>query len=229
MQGAFFVPVNSLLRPRERLNQVGLSSLNDVELLALLLGTGRHGHQAEEVAKELLGMAQGCLNNLASWPPESLAQVPGIGPAKSGLIAAAMEIGRRRQFGLERVGDVIAQSRDVYVRFASRLSDLQHEEFWLLLLRRSNKVLAEICISRGGLTGTVADPKIIYARALAMRAAALVLVHNHPSGQTRPSEADRRLTHQLCQAGSFLDLPVLDHVIIAGGRYVSFADEGWLT
>lgn len=173
-------------------------------------------------------MAQGCLNNLASWPPESLALVPGIGPAKSAQIAAAMELGRRRQFDQDRVGQVVTQSRDVFLRFASRLSDLQHEEFWLLLLRRSNKVLAEVCISRGGLSGTVADPKIIYARALAMRASAMVLVHNHPSGQTKPSEADRGLTTQLCQAGRFLDLPVLDHVIIAGGRYVSFADEGWL-
>lgn len=206
----------------------GVSCLEDDELLALLLGTGRNGSHAEDVARELLAMAQGCLNNLASWPPESLALVPGIGPAKSAQIAAAMELGRRRQFDQDRVGQVVTQSRDVFLRFASRLSDLQHEEFWLLLLRRSNKVLAEVCISRGGLSGTVADPKIIYARALAMRASAMVLVHNHPSGQTKPSEADRGLTKQLCQAGRFLDLPVLDHVIIAGGRYVSFADEGWL-
>ena len=100
--------------------------------------------------------------------------------------------------------------------------------FWVLLLRRSNHVLAEVCISRGGLTGTVVDPKIVFGRALAMRAAALVLVHNHPSGNPKPSDADRALTQNLCRAGEFLDLPVLDHVIVAGDGFVSFADQGWL-
>ena len=116
----------------------------------------------------------------------------------------------------------------MHMRFAKRLADLQHEEFWIVLLRRSNHVLAEMCISRGGLTGTVVDPKLVFGRALAMRAAALVLVHNHPSGNAMPSESDRSLTSNLCRAGTFLDLPVLDHVIVAGDSFVSFADEGWL-
>ena len=111
----------------------------------------------------------------------------------------------------------------------SRLGDLQHEEFWVVLLKRSNHVLAELCISRGGLTGTVVDPKVVFGRALAMRAAAMVLVHNHPSGNPKPSAADRSLTSTLCKAGEFLDLPVLDHVIVGGDAFVSFADQGWLT
>jgi len=111
----------------------------------------------------------------------------------------------------------------------SRLGDLQHEELWVLPLRQSNHVLAEICISRGRLTGTVVDPKLVFGRALAMRAAALVLVHNHPSGNPQPSEADRWLTSTLCEAGKHLDLPVLDHVIVAGKAFVSFADQGWLS
>ena len=119
-------------------------------------------------------------------------------------------------------------SQDVFGRFQSRLSDLQHEEFWIMLLKRSNDVLAEVCISKGGLTGTVVDPKIVFGRALAMRAAAMVLVHNHPSGNPRPSASDRELTRCLCRAGLLLDLPILDHVIVAGDGYVSFADEGWL-
>lgn len=217
------------LRPRERVASEGVESLEDEELLALLLGTGRSGQAAEDVAREMMGMAQGCLNNLASWPPEGLTMIPGIGPAKSCMIAAALELGRRRHMALGRVGLRVTSSQDVHRRFVDRLSDLQHEEFWAVMLRRSNQVMAEVCISKGGLTGTVADPKIIFGRALAMRAAALVVVHNHPSGNAVPSEADRRLTRQLASAGECLDLPLLDHIIIAGGQYVSFADQGWLT
>jgi len=145
------------------------------------------------------------------------------------MIAAAMELGRRRQMARGRAGARITTSADVHLRFVDRLSDLQHEEFWAIMLRRSNQVMAEVCISRGGLTGTVADPKIIFGRALAMRAAALVVVHNHPSGNPSPSDSDRHLTNQLRNAGNWLDLPLLDHVIIAGGRYVSFADVGWMS
>jgi len=221
--------MKSVERPRERVAREGVESLDDLELLALLLGTGRSGHQAEDVAQEMMDMAQGCLNKMASWPPESLALIRGVGPAKSCMIAAAMELGRRRQMARGRAGARITTSADVHLRFVDRLSDLQHEEFWAIMLRRSNQVMAEVCISRGGLTGTVADPKIIFGRALAMRAAALVVVHNHPSGNPSPSDSDRHLTNQLRNAGNWLDLPLLDHVIIAGGRYVSFADEGWMS
>jgi len=215
-------------KPRERAAQEGVGVLSNQDLLVILLGTGTAGQDASAVADEVLSLAQGCLHNLASWPVEGLTLVHGIGQAKATMIAAAMELGRRRHHHARRMGMAITSSRDVHARFVARLGDLQHEEFWVLLLRRSNHVLAEVCISRGGLTGTVVDPKIVFGRALAMRAAALVLVHNHPSGNPNPSEADRSLTRNLCCAGEFLDLPVLDHVIVTGDGFVSFADQGWL-
>ena len=220
--------MSETIRPRERAAREGLSALENRELLALLLGTGHRGKAAEGLADEVLELAQGCLSNLATWPSEGLTLVDGIGPAKATLVAAAMELGRRRQHSAGRTGIRVTSSRDVYLHFASRLSDLQHEEFWILLLRRSNHVLAEVCISRGGLTGTVVDPKLVFGRALALRAAAMVLVHNHPSGNPNPSASDRELTKNLCQAGAYLDLPVLDHVVVAGDAFVSFVDEGWL-
>ena len=216
-------------RPRERVAREGVEALEIKELLALLLGTGHSGRGAEDLAEEVLVLAQGCLNNLASWPVESLTLVDGIGPAKATLVAAAMELGRRREHHSRRTGEQVRSSRDVYLRFSAKLRDLQHEEFWILLLRRSNQVLAELCISRGGQAGTVVDPKLVFGRALAFRASAMVLVHNHPSGSLKPSDSDRKLTDQLCKAGAILDLPVLDHVVVAGDAFVSFADQGWLT
>ena len=221
--------MHEAMMPRERAAREGLGALEDRELLALLLGTGHGGRAAVELADDVLDLAQGCLGNLASWPIEGLTLVHGIGRAKATLVAAAMELGRRRQHGQARIGTQMTSSRDVHRRFVSRLGDLQHEEFWVVLLKRSNHVLAELCISRGGLTGTVVDPKVVFGRALAMRAAAMVLVHNHPSGNPKPSAADRSLTATLCKAGEFLDLPVLDHVIVGGDAFVSFADQGWLT
>ena len=215
------------IRPRERAAQEGLGALENRELLALLLGTGHRGRKAERLADDVLELAQGCLSNLASWPIEGLTLVEGIGPAKATLVAAAMELGRRRQHASRRTGNRVARSRDVYEHFAPRLVDLQHEEFWVLLLRRSNHVLAEVCISRGGLTGTVVDPKLVFGRALALRAAAMVLVHNHPSGNPKPSAQTGSSPPTFAGPGIF-GLPVLDHVIVAGGAFVSFADEGWL-
>jgi DNA repair protein RadC len=163
-------------------------------------------------------------------PPEGLVLAPGIGLAKALQLSAALELGRRRQCmhdqSVEQV--FIRSSKDVFNRFAVRLSDLGHEEFWLVLLRRSNEVLTEVMISKGGLTGTVADPKIIFAKALAMRAAGLIAVHNHPSGNVRPSRSDRELTKNLQWAGKMLDCPLLDHLIVSRNRYFSFADEGEL-
>ena len=221
--------MKSGVRPRERVELEGVQSLEDVELIALLLGTGHQGKEVESLAQEVLGLAQGCLSTLAAWPVEGLRLVPGIGQAKAMTLAAAMELGRRRHHRSSLQRELVRSSKDIYVRFASRLRDLQHEEFWILLMRRSNTVLAELCISRGGLSGTVVDPKLVFGRALAMRASAMVLVHNHPSGNAKPSQADRDLTHRLWKAGKNLDLPVLDHIVVAGDTYVSFADEGWLS
>lgn len=217
--------------PRERLMANGAHALSEVELLSILIGSGTKGRPAGRLGADLLALTDGRLDDLGRMPPEAYEMVPGIGPARAVTIAAALELGRRQALNRVQGGArpaVIGSSRDIHARFVHRLGDLQHEEFWVVLLRRSNRVLAELRISAGGLSGTVADPKVIFGKALAMRAAALVLVHNHPSGNPRPSQSDRDLTENMRQAGRFLDLPVLDHVIIAQDRYHSFADEGLL-
>jgi DNA repair protein RadC len=214
------------LSPRDRMLIQGAGALKDSELLAILIGSGPSGKTAHDVAIDLLGLAGDNLHELGKLLPEGYASISGIGYARASILTAAMEIGRRRTASMRPVTIQIVSSRDVFLRFVDRLSDLPHEEFWILLLRRSNHVLAEIKISSGGLAGTVADPKIIFGRALALRAAAIVLIHNHPSGNPKPSSSDKSLTNNMREAGKFLDLPVLDHIIVAGKQYVSFADEG---
>ncbi len=214
------------LSPRDRMLIQGAGALKDSELLAILIGSGPSGKTAHDVAIDLLGLAGDNLHELGKLLPEGYASISGIGYARASILTAAMEIGRRRMASMRPVTVQIVSSRDVFLRFVDRLSDLPHEEFWILLLRRSNHVLAEIKISSGGLAGTVADPKIIFGRALALRAAAIVLIHNHPSGNPKPSTSDKSLTNNMREAGKFLDLPVLDHIIVAGKQYVSFADEG---
>lgn len=204
----------------------GVSSLNDTELLAVLIGSGRQGKSAEMLADELLAMTNHDLQTLGKLSPEGYAQIPGIGSARAKVLSAAMELGRRRT-ALNRINKSrISSSCDVYNMYVDRLSDLGHEEFHVLLLKRSNEVLDELKISIGGLTGTVADPKIIFSRALALGAAAMILIHNHPSGNPKPSTSDINLTNNIVKAGKFLDLPVLDHVIIAGKSFTSLSDSG---
>ncbi len=208
----------------------GAQSLSNRELLSILIGSGVRGRPVHLVAQDLLDAAQEDLSELSRMPPEGYALVDGIGTVKAVQIAAALELGRRRQVNssLRQRKDIIRSSKDVYDRFALKLADLAHEEFWLLLLRRSNAVMSEVMISRGGLTGTVADPKVIFSKALAMRAAGIVAIHNHPSGSSNPSRADRELTKNLQWAGKMLDCPLLDHLIVAGDDYFSFADAGEL-
>lgn len=217
-------------RPREKMLLEGAQSLSNLELLSILIGSGVRGRPVHLVAQALLDAAQGDLSELSRMPPEGYALVDGIGTVKAVQIAAALELGRRRQVNssLRQRKDIIRSSKDVYDRFALKLADLAHEEFWLLLLRRSNAVMSEVMISRGGLTGTVADPKVIFSKALAMRAAGIVAIHNHPSGSSNPSRADRELTKNLQWAGKMLDCPLLDHLIVAGDDYFSFADAGEL-
>lgn len=218
------------IRPRERLLRDGPQALSNADLLAILIGSGPRGSSAIEVGKALLQLVESNLNALGRIPVEAYMEIPGIGLARSVQVAAALELGRRRHQAIDQLDapGFIRASSDIHRRFAVRLSDLPHEEFWLVLLRRSNEIIAELMVSRGGLTGTVADPKVIFGKALAFRAAAIVAVHNHPSGNIRPSEADRKLTKNLKQAGMVLDCPLLDHVIVSRERYFSFADQGLL-
>jgi len=214
--------------PREKLLLAGPQALSEVELIAVLLGSGVRGHSVHQAAFALLESVQGDLAVLSSIPPMGMTEVPGIGRAKALQLSAALELGRRRQMTAQSQGAFIRSSGDVFKRFSIRLSDLGHEEFWLVLLRRSNAVIAEVMVSKGGLTGTVADPKLIFSKALAMRAAGIIAVHNHPSGNVRPSRSDRELTKNLQWAGKMLDCPLLDHLIVSRNRYFSFADEGEL-
>ena len=217
-------------QPREKLILEGAQALTTTELLIVMIGSGVRGHPVHDVASELMRLVQDDLTALSKMPPKAFQLVDGIGMAKAVQLSAALELGRRRHASetMRVTQDVIRSSKDVYVRFALKLSDLGHEEFWLLLLRRSNAVMSEVLISKGGLTGTVADPKIIFSKALAMRAAGIVAIHNHPSGNCRPSRADRELTKNLQWAGKMLDCPLLDHLIVAGDDYFSFADAGEL-
>ena len=213
------------LRPRERARLVGVDALRDEELLALLIGSGSRGEQAVDVGRRVMQEFGGDLHALGRSGLLRLEAVRGIGPARAVCIAAAMELGRRRMARPDPPAVRVTRSEDIVRRFRSRLIDRSEEEFWALALNRANGALADLRISIGGQSGTVVDPKVVFSKALVVRASALVLVHNHPSGNPRPSESDKRLTRSLVEAGRALDLPVLDHVIIAGMRHFSFADH----
>ena len=213
------------LRPRERARLVGVDALRDEELLALLIGSGSRGEQAVDAGRRVMDEFGGDLHALGRSGLLRLEAVRGIGPARAVCIAAAMELGRRRMDRPDPPALRVTRSEDIVRRFRSRLIDRSEEEFWALALNRANGALADLRISIGGQSGTVVDPKVVFSKALVVRASALVLVHNHPSGNPRPSESDKRLTRSLVEAGRALDLPVLDHVIIAGMRHFSFADH----
>ena len=216
--------------PREKMLLNGPQALTELELIMVILGSGNRGNPVRKAAQALLRLAEDDLIRLSSFPPEGMTEIPGVGMAKALQLTAALELGRRRQEARMMLPApcIVRSSADVYHRFSIRLADLGHEEFWLVLLRRSNEILAEVMISKGGLTGTVADPKVIFSKALAMRAAGVIAIHNHPSGNIRPSRADRELTKNLQWAGKMLDCPLLDHLIVSRNTYFSFADEGEL-
>lgn len=215
-------------RPREKLMNKGRRALSNAELIAILLGSGTREMSALEISKRILDDTQGRLKELSRLSVSDLTRRKGIGPARAVALIAALEIGNRT--GMEESLDrkKVSSSQDAYDFFRPLLRDSAYEEFWIMLLNRGNKVLRNICISQGGLSGTVADPKKIFKMALEQYAASVILCHNHPSGNITPSESDIRLTQKLKRAGSFLDLPVIDHIIIGENNYFSFADEGLL-
>lgn len=215
-------------RPREKLLQKGRAVLSDAELLAILLGSGTARLSAVDVAKLVLKAAQNDLNVLARFSVKELMKQKGIGEARAITIVAALELGRRRKEADAPARTTITCSRDIYHVMQPHLQDLPHEEFWVILLNRANVVMRTVSISRGGVAGTVADPKLIFKEALEQLASSIVLVHNHPSGNRNPSAADIALTRKLKEAGQLLDLPVLDHLIFTDQGYHSFADEGML-
>lgn len=215
-------------RPREKMLQNGTRSLSDAELLAILIGSGNLSESAVELSRRILASVNNNLNELGRKEAADLKQFKGIGDAKAVNIMAALELGRRRKAQSDPDKIIITQSRDAADYFSPILGDLGHEEFWILLLSRSNAVKDKFMVSKGGLTGTVIDVRIILKTALERTSSAMILCHNHPSGNLRPSDADQKITRKIKDAASLMDIAVLDHVIIAHDRYFSFADEGML-
>lgn len=215
-------------RPREKLLNKGRNALSDAELLAIILGSGSRNESALELAKRILAQS-GNFSELASVDFAELTAFKGVGPAKAISVLACMEISRRARRNQKDKKTAIQSSKQAYDMLYPHLSDLHHEEFWILLLNRANHLIRPMHISRGGLSGTVADAKIIFKLAIENRASSIILAHNHPSGNRKPSNADIKLTKQIIKAGELLDIAVLDHVILAGESYFSFADEGMMS
>ncbi|MDB4885234.1 MAG: repair protein RadC [Gemmatimonadetes bacterium] len=215
-------------RPRERLIALGAPALSTAELLALLVGTGRSGTSALDVGHLLLGSAGGSLRRMAMQPVASLTGTAGIGMARAVTVHAALELGRRLAAETREDGAPIRSPRDVARLFAPRLEDLPVEEFHVAVLDAQHRLERDITVTRGILTSSLVHPREVFREAIAERAAAVILVHNHPSGDPTPSTDDRLVTEQLVAAGKLLDIPVHDHVIIGRGRYTSFAEGGLL-
>ncbi|HAN19910.1 MAG: hypothetical protein A2X13_11175 [Bacteroidetes bacterium GWC2_33_15] len=215
-------------RPREKLLQKGISSLSDAELIAILIGTGTKNESAVELSKKVLKNANNNLNELGKLEIKDLMKNKGIGEAKAITILAALELGRRRKISGILEKQKITCSNDIYELFQPLLGDLSHEEFWVLLLNRSNKIIEKFKISQGGVSGTVIDVRLILKNAIEKLASSIILCHNHPSGNNMPSEADDSITNKLVEGCKLLDIKVLDHIIIADTRFYSYTDEGKL-
>jgi len=213
-------------RPREKMLQKGRGALSDAELIAILIGSGNRELSAVQLAQQILSKAENSLQVLSKFSIEQLMQFKGIGEAKAISIFSAMELARRRESTKLKKKTKITSSVAVFNELRVEFSGLPHEEFYILLLNRANEVIGKQQISKGGIAGTVADGKIIFNAALEKKASGIILAHNHPSGQLKPSEADKRLTKDLIQFGKFIDLQILDHLIFSDNNYFSFADEG---
>lgn len=215
-------------RPREKLLNKGVKSLSDTELLAILIGSGTREISAVELAREILKLSKNNLTELGKKSVTELTKLKGIGEAKAITIVAALELGRRRNYTDIPEKTTVTSSKEVYNYFRPLVVDISHEEFWVLYLNRSNKVLDQYKLSQGGLSGTVIDIRLIMKRALELLASSIIVCHNHPSGNRNPSDNDKAITTKLKIAGEQLEIRLLDHLIIADNSYFSFADEGLL-
>ena len=215
-------------RPREKLLLKGKGVLSDAELVAILIGSGSRDLSAVDLSKLILSNVNNDLNQLAKLSVAELQKFKGIGEAKAISIVSALELGRRRKITETTKTPQITSSKDVYELMKPELLDQPVEQFWIISLKRNNVIIQKRIISTGGISGTVADPKIIFNKALEDFASGIILVHNHPSGNLKPSQADIKLTEKLKSAGQLLDIPVLDHLIFTDDGYFSFADESML-
>lgn len=215
-------------RPREKFSEKGKQALTDAELLAIIIGSGNRKNSAVELCKIILASCDNSLFNVSKLSLEQLMLFDGIGEAKACSILTALEIGLRCKSEKELDKKQITSSKDVFDLMQPYLGALPHEEFWVLFLNNSNKVLYKSQLSKGGLTGTVVDARLLFKKALEVLATGIILCHNHPSGNLKPSTADKQLTQKLKTAGETMDIKVLDHLIVTQKAYFSFADEGEL-
>lgn len=215
-------------RPREKLLQKGVRILSDAELIAILIGSGTHQLSAVDLARQLLQRSGNNLNNLGKLTVKDLMKFKGIGEAKAISVVAALELGKRRKQEEISSSQSIKSSKDVYEIFEPLVADLPHEEFWILLLNRSNRIIGKSKVSQGGVAGTVIDTKLIMKSAIENLASSIILCHNHPSGNLNPSGSDIDITNKIKTAANCLDMKLLDHIIVTDHSYYSFLDEGKL-
>lgn len=215
-------------QPREKLRDKGKATLSDAELVAILIGSGSREESAVDLCKRILASVGNNLNALGKLSIKELMVFKGIGEAKAITIAAALELGRRRRGEEALEKNKISSSVSVFELMQPILGELPHEEFWIIYLNNSNKVIQKQQLSKGGITGTLVDVRLVLKRALELSATGIILVHNHPSGTLKPSQADKQITHKLKNASQSLDIKVLDHLIITEKAYFSFADENML-
>ena len=215
-------------RPREKLMKQGIQYLSNAELLALIIGSGTKEMNAVELARMILLSARNNLNELGKLSVEELIKVKGIGVAKAITLVAALELGSRKGKSYSEEKVIIKNSQTAFDILHAKIGELQHEEFWILVMNRAHKVLDTMKISQGGITGTVIDTRMILKYAIDKRATSLIVSHNHPSGNKKPSEADINITTKIKNAAALMDITLLDHIIIADKSYFSFADEGLL-
>lgn len=215
-------------RPREKLRDKGKANLSDAELVAILVGSGNRNESAVALCKRILASVDNNLNELGKLSIQQLMAFKGIGEAKAITIAAALELGRRRRGEEAHDRQKITSSKSVFELMQPILGELPHEEFWIIYMNNSNKIIHKSQQSKGGITGTLVDVRLVLKTALNVGATSLILVHNHPSGTLKPSESDKQLTQKLKTASESLDIKVLDHVIITEKAYFSFADENMM-
>ncbi len=215
-------------RPREKMLTKGIQSLSDAELLAILIGSGTRDVSAVELSRRILADSGNHLSTLGKMSIAQLVKIKGIGKAKAVTVLAALELGRRRNYSDIPEKQQISSSKDVYDFFHPLLSDLSHEEFWVLFLNRSNKIMAKYKLSQGGVAGTVIDIRLILKPAIELLASGIIICHNHPSGNSNPSENDKRITEKLKSSASQMDIKLLDHIVVCENSYFSFCDENIL-
>lgn len=216
-------------RPREKLLKKGIQTLSDSELLALIIGSGTRELSAVDLSRAILQNVHHSLDELSKQSVHELMKLKGVGEAKAIAIVATMELGRRRKFSEPEKKEAITSSQSAFQIFYPYVADIPHEEFWVAYLNRSNRVIEVNKLSQGGVAGTVIDVRIIMKRANELLASALILCHNHPSGNLSASNEDKKITSKISEASRFFDIKLLDHLIIANDTYFSFADEGLLS